>query len=210
MLSCQKEMDGLLFSLAAEGAVPSLLLHSCCGPCSSYVLEYLRPYFRITVFFYNPNIEPEEEYIRRLNTQKKLISILNADGGRRVELICGGYAPERYLSAVAGLETEPEGGGRCGVCFRLRLEESARLAAAEGFDYFATTLTVSPHKNAPLINAIGGAAGTRFGARYLPSDFKKRGGYLRSVELSREYGLYRQNYCGCRFGLPDESRNGPV
>lgn len=199
----QKEMDGLLASLLAGEAAPSLLLHSCCGPCSSYVLEYLRPYFRITVFFYNPNIEPAEEYARRLDTQKKLLSILNADGGQPVELLCGEYVPERYLAAVSGLEAEPEGGGRCGVCFRLRLEDSARLAAAEGFDYFATTLTVSPHKNAPLINAIGAEAGLRFGARYLPSDFKKRGGYLRSVELSKAYGLYRQNYCGCRFGLPD-------
>ena len=203
MLPFQKEMDGLLSSLAAEGAAPSLLLHSCCGPCSSYVLEYLRPYFQITVFFYNPNIEPAQEYARRLDTQKNLLSALNADGGRRVELICGAYEPERYLAAVRGLETEPEGGGRCGVCFRLRLEESARLAAAEGFEYFATTLTVSPHKNALLINGIGQEAGARFGVRYLPSDFKKRGGYLRSVELSREYGLYRQNYCGCQFGIPE-------
>ncbi len=197
----QKEMDRLLSRLQSAGEVPSLFLHSCCAPCSSYCLEYLLPYFRITVFYYNPNIAPSEEYEKRLAEQERLIALLAPSAPHGLELLAGDYRPEEYEAAVASLQQEPEGGARCTACFRLRLAETARLAAVQGFDYFATTLTVSPHKNAPLINEIGLAAGTQYGVRYLPSDFKKKNGYLRSIQLSKEYGLYRQNYCGCKYSI---------
>lgn len=197
----QKEMDAALACIKGEGRVPSLLLHSCCAPCSSYVLEYLSEFFRITVFFFNPNIYPESEHQLRLTEQKRLISLINPPNP--VDLVEGEYNPGEFEAAVSGLESEPEGGRRCDVCFALRLDETARLCRTGGFDYFATTLTVSPHKNAPLINEIGLRAGNKYGAAYLVSDFKKRGGYQRSIVLSREYGLYRQNFCGCRFSGGD-------
>lgn len=195
----QAEMDGVLSRLDPQAA-SSLLLHSCCAPCSSYVLEYLARHFRITVFYYNPNIDPAEEYARRLSEQERLIGLLPAE--HAVAVIAGAYEPAVYEKFVAGLESEPEGGSRCERCFRLRMEETARLAKARGFDYFSTTLTVSPHKNAPLINAIGEELGDRYGVSYLVSDFKKKGGYQRSIELSKQFGLYRQNYCGCKFARP--------
>lgn len=194
----QKQLDALLDDLGGDR--PRLLLQSCCGPCSSYVLEYLTRYFRVTVLFYNPNIRPEAEYDKRLETQKRLLERLPE--GRSVELIEPGWRGAEYMDAVAGLENEPEGGARCAVCFRLRLKETARRAAAEGFHFFGTTLTVSPHKNAPLINALGLELEREYGVRWLPSDFKKRNGYLRSIELSRQYGLYRQDYCGCMLPGP--------
>ena len=178
---------------------PRLLLQGCCGPCSSYVLEYLTRYFDVTLLFYNPNIRPEAEYEKRLAAVRKLLAAMET--ASPVALWAPGWRGEEFMSAVAGLEREPEGGGRCPVCFRLRLEETARLAAEGGYDFFATTLTVSPHKNAPLLNAIGEALAEKYGAKWLPSDFKKRNGYLRSIQLSREYGIYRQEYCGC--GLPE-------
>ena len=179
--------------------LPSLLLHSCCGPCSSYVLEYLTKHFDITVFFYNPNIYPEAEYIKRLDTQKQLIA--NMPFENPVKLIAGEYDPESYIAAVRGQEEYKEGGPRCSTCFTLRLDKTASLAKAEGFDYFATTLTVSPHKNAQIINTIGFDLAEKHSMLWLPSDFKKREGYKRSIELSKQYDLYRQEYCGCSFAM---------
>ena len=178
-----------------------LLLHSCCAPCSSYCLEYLRQYFEITVFYYNPNITFPDEYRHRVEEQKRLIEEMNArpDLGGRISFVEGAYEPARFLEAARGLEDCPEGGERCFACYALRLSEAARTAAEGGYDYFTTTLSISPLKNAGKLNAIGEAAGERYGVRYLPSDFKKKGGYQRSIELSREYGLYRQDYCGCVF-----------
>ena len=184
-----------------NNSIPSLLLHSCCGPCSSYVLEYLTKHFNITVFFYNPNIYPEAEYIKRLDTQKQLLVSMPFDNP--VSLIEGEYEPERYLSAVRGQEEYREGGIRCSTCFTLRLDKTAEFAKANGFDYFATTLTVSPHKNAQIINTLGFELSEKHGIKWLPSDFKKREGYKRSIELSKQYDLYRQEYCGCSFAMND-------
>ncbi len=192
----QKKLDTLLADL---DGVPRLLLQSCCGPCSSYVLEYLTAYFDVTLLYYNPNIRPEAEYERRLATQKQLLAAMPL--ARPVTLMETGWRGEEFEAAARGLESEPEGGARCTRCFMLRLEETARQAAMGGFDYFGTTLTVSPHKNAPLLNEIGAALSMRYGVNWLPSDFKKRGGYLRSIQLSKQYGLYRQEYCGC--GWPE-------
>lgn len=186
----QKNMDALIQSLGERR--PRLLLHSCCGPCSSYVLEYLSDYFDITLFFYNPNIQPAEEYEKRLSAQKQLLE--RAKYKNPVAFLAGEYEPQRFFEAVKGLENCREGGARCEKCFELRLSKVAEIAKKGGFDYFATTLTVSPHKNAVLINEIGG----RY-QNYLPSDFKKREGYKRSIILSKEYELYRQGYCGCIF-----------
>lgn len=192
----QKKLDTLLASL--ENA-PSLLLQSCCGPCSSYVLEYLTQYFDVTVLFYNPNIRPESEYEKRLETQKALLAAMPLS--RPVKLVEPGWRGAEFEQAARGLENEPEGGARCTRCFVLRLEETAKQAAAGGYDFFGTTLTVSPHKDAERLNTIGAALGEKYGVRWLPSDFKKRNGYLRSIQLSKQYGLYRQEYCGC--GWPE-------
>ncbi len=192
----QKELDGLTAGLTAR---PRLLLQACCGPCSSSVLEYVTGYFDVTLLFYDPNIRPEAEYEKRLATLKQLLSSMPLE--HPPALIEPGWRGEDFLAAARGLEAEPEGGARCAVCFRLRLEETAKRAAADGYDYFGTTLTVSPHKNAPLINAIGEELGQKYGVAWLPSDFKKRDGYLRSIRLSQQYGLYRQDYCGC--GWPE-------
>lgn len=179
--------------------IPSLLLHSCCGPCSSYVLEYLTKHFDITVFFYNPNIYPEAEYFKRLDTQKQLLERMSFVNP--VSLIEGEYDPENYLAAVRGQEEYREGGARCSTCFTLRLDKTAELAKSKGFDYFATTLTVSPHKNAQIINTLGYDLSEKYDVHWLPSDFKKREGYKRSIELSKQYDLYRQEYCGCSFAM---------
>ena len=171
-----------------------LLLHSCCAPGSSHCLSELSPQIGVTVLYYNPNLDCAGEYEKRKREQLRFLR----ETGLADFLDCD-YAPEDYLAAVRGLEEEKEGGARCAVCFRLRLDRTAREAKARGFDYFATTLTVSPLKNAKFINTIGFAVAEEVGVRYLPSDFKKRGGYLHSVKLSEEYGLYRQDYCGCAF-----------
>ncbi len=192
----QKELDALTSGLKDR---PRLLLQACCGPCSSYVLEYMTRYFDVTVLFYNPNIRPEAEYEKRLATLKQLLDRMPME--HAPALWEPGWRGEEFLTAVRGLEHEPEGGARCAVCFRLRLEETAKIAAERGFAWFGTTLTVSPHKNAEVINRIGESLGEKYGVVWLPSDFKKRNGYLRSIQLSKEYGLYRQEYCGC--GLPD-------
>ena len=164
------------------------------------MLEYLTRYFRVTVLYYNPNIQPRSEYDRRLYWQRELIRQLPTP--EPVELLACDYDGQRYIDAVRGLEREPEGGARCTVCFRLRLEETARQARAHGFNYFGTTLAVSPHKDAQRLNAIGAELAQQYGVRWLPSDFKKREGYKRSIELSKQYGLYRQEYCGCLYSKP--------
>lgn len=200
----QKEMDKLLEEIRASGKKPRLLLHSCCAPCSSYVLEYLSPYFDITDFYYNPNISPEEEYTHRVEELQRLIRDMLPDGS--VRFVEGMYEPKRFMEISAGLEDAPEGGARCEKCFTLRLSEAARAAVTYGCDYFATTLTISPLKNADLINGIGRRIEKISGVRYLASDFKKKNGYRRSIELSREYDLYRQNYCGCVFSKEEAAR----
>ena len=193
----QKELEAIIEQNRKNGIVPSLLLHSCCAPCSSYCLEYLSQYFKITVLYYNPNLFPAGEYERRVSEQKKLVSALPAK--YPVTLVEMKGEPEEFYSAVKGLEHIREGGERCFACFKLRLERAARYAKENGFDFFTTTLTISPLKNAQKLNEIGEAAGVKFGVRHLPSDFKKKDGYKRSVELSKVYGLYRQDYCGCVF-----------
>lgn len=198
----QRELERLLEEIASAGTdnPPRLLLHSCCAPCSSYCLEYLCGYFAITVFYYNPNISAQEEYRRRVEEQIRLIGIYNAAGkGYPIRAVEGDYEPARFYETAQGYEDCPEGGERCFRCFDLRLRETARRAAEGGYDCFGTTLTVSPLKNARKINEIGMALDEEYGVRWLPSDFKKKDGYKRSVELSAQYGLYRQDYCGCAF-----------
>lgn len=193
----QKELENILASLQKTQQVPRLLLHSCCAPCSSYVLEYLSEWFEIEDFFYNPNISPQEEYQFRADELTRLIREMPLP--HPVHFVEGRYDPERFYEMARGLEQVPEGGERCLRCFALRLEEAAQEAKNRHCDYFATTLTISPLKNAQEINRIGEETAARYGIQYLPSDFKKRDGYKRSLELSREYDLYRQNYCGCVF-----------
>ena len=189
----QREMEAEIAALA--GRRPALLLHSCCGPCSSAVLERLRGHFRVSVLYYNPNIEPEEEYLHRKAEQQRLIGILGEDVGW---LECG-YDHEAFETFAPAMAEEPEGGNRCLACFALRLNKTADLAKKNGFEYFTTTLSVSPHKNADNVNRAGEEAARQAGVKYLYADFKKKNGYLRSLQLSAEYGLYRQNYCGCRY-----------
>ena len=215
---------------------PRLFLHSCCAPCSSYVLEYLRMYFRITVFYYNPNISMEDEYWKRVAEQKRLIAAYNAELEQRrrtvaggveagqqqrisagnaaadspeeypIEIVEGDYEPERFFEMAKGMEQCPEGGERCFACYEMRLRKTAELARAGGYDYFATTLTISPLKNAVKLNETGERLAEEYGVAWLPSDFKKRGGYQRSIALSKEYDLYRQDYCGCVFSRAQRDR----
>lgn len=175
---------------------PRLLLHACCGPCSSAVLEQLCRYFEITVLYYNPNTWPEAEYRRRGEELRRFVAQAHPLG---VQVVEDRYDPQEFYTAVQGLEAEPERGGRCTVCYRLRMERAAQYAAGHGFGWFATTLSISPHKDAARINAIGQALEARYGVKHLPNDFKKQNGYLRSLQLSSQYGLYRQDYCGCEF-----------
>ncbi len=196
-INYQKELEKVIKKNTENGIVPSLLLHACCAPCSSYCLEYLSQYFDITVFYFNPNISIKEEYEYRLNEEKRLISLMSFKNP--VKIIEGSYIPQEFFNAVKGLEKEPEGGKRCEECFRLRLEESAKVAKNLGFDYFTTTLTISPLKNAQLLNLIGVELAEKYGVEWLYSDFKKKEGYKRSIVLSNEFDLYRQNYCGCVF-----------
>ena len=196
-INYQKKLDLLIQKISEEGRVPTLFLHSCCAPCSSYVLEYLSAYFAITVFFYNPNISPVSEYEKRVAEIKRLIQ--EQPHLHSVQFVEGKYEPQRFYDITRGMEDIPEGGKRCFACYRLRLEEAARLAAEGNFDYFTTTLSISPLKNAEKINEIGEELQEIYQVRHLPSDFKKKNGYKRSVELSKEYSLYRQNFCGCVF-----------
>lgn len=193
-INYQKELDQIIEQVTAEGRRPTLLLHSCCAPCSSYCLEYLSRYFTITVFYYNPNITDEEEYRRRVEEQKRLIGEM---GG--ISFLEGPYDRESFYELARGLEEVPEGGERCFRCYALRLEKAVAEAKKGDFDYVTTTLTISPMKNAQKLNEIGMEAARKTGQEWLPSDFKKKNGYRRSVELSAQYGLYRQNYCGCEF-----------
>ena len=193
----QKELDRIIQSRV--GRPPRVLLHSCCGPCSSSVLETLTQYFDVTLLWYNPNLYPEAEFERRYQAQTEIIEKMGlAD---RVNILAERYRSEDYYAKIQGLENEPEGGKRCEQCFRLRLTEAAEIAKRDGYDYFCSTLTVSRHKNAELINTIGEEIGRAMGVKWLPSDFKKRGGEDRSVELSEKHGIYRQLYCGCEFSL---------
>ena len=224
----QKELDKLIEGISMnDKSVPTLFLHSCCAPCSSYVLEYLRLYFRITVFYYNPNISMEEEYRKRVAEQKRLIAAYNEvlldehvqssgqqdvyekndeDWGYPIEVIEGDYEPDRFYEIARGLEQCSEGGERCFACYELRLRETAMRAQAGKYDYFATTLSISPLKNAVKLNEIGEQLAPEYGVSWLPSDFKKKGGYQRSIELSKEYGLYRQDYCGCIYSKEERER----
>jgi len=197
----QKELEKIIQKMAKEQTVPTLFLHSCCAPCSSYVLEYLSQYFSITIFYYNPNIYPEEEYYKRVREQQMLISKMPMRNP--VSFIEGFYEKDKFYEVTKGMEWEKEGGERCFRCYELRLRQAAKSAASKGFDYFATTLSISPLKNAAKLNEIGERLAAEYQVAYLPSDFKKRNGYKRSIQLSQEYGLYRQNYCGCIFPRPD-------
>lgn len=197
----QTELDDIIKTLDYR---PKLLIHSCCAPCSSYVLEYLTKYFDITVFYYNPNIYPESEYFFRVLEQEKFID--EADFNKNVKLIKGEYNPQEFYDAVKGLEHIKEGGERCFKCYNLRLEKTAQLAKEKGFDYFTTTLSISPHKNAEVLNDTGERLALKYGVKYLVSDFKKRNGFKRSTEISKEYDMYRQDYCGCVFSKKEREQ----
>lgn len=193
----QLETDKIIAEITSENEIPTLLLHSCCAPCSSYVILYLSQYFKITVFFYNPNIMPDFEYKRRLEEQKRLLKMVTTKNP--IDFIEGEYEPNVFLTEIKGLENEPEGSDRCFRCYRMRLEQTAKYAKDYNYDYFTTTLTVSPYKKADKINEIGKYLSEKYNVKYLFSDFKKRNGYKQSIELSKQYNLYRQDYCGCAF-----------
>lgn len=193
-LNYAQQMDEIISSLS--GTRPRLLLHACCGPCSSAVLEQLCAYFDITILYYNPNTWPAEEYRRRGAELERFVAEAHPLG---VAVVEDRYDPQEFYSAVRGLENEPERGARCTVCYRLRMRRAAEYAAQHGFEWFATTLSISPHKDAERINRIGRELEAEYGVKHLTSDFKKRNGYLRSLQLSEQYGLYRQDYCGCEF-----------
>lgn len=201
----QRELEKILDSLPA--VPPRLFLHSCCAPCSSYCLEYLCRYFAVTVFYYNPNISAEEEYQKRVEEQKRLIMLYNEEKkGYPIQIMEGDYEPVRFLELARGYENCLEGGERCERCFDLRLRQTAERAKEGGYDFFGTTLTISPLKNAQKLNEIGQTLEQEYGIRWLPSDFKKKNGYKRSVELSAQYELYRQDYCGCAFSKAERER----
>ena len=201
-INYQLEMEKVLASLPA-GAKPKLLLHACCAPCSSAVLERLREHFSITILYYNPNIYPPQEYHRR---EQELERFLQDAGMSGISLIELPYDPQEFYTAVKGLESEPEKGARCTVCYRLRLEQAARYAAAHGFDWYCTTLSISPMKDPIRLNDLGTELGKQYGVPFLPSEFRKKDGYKRSLQLSAEYGLYRQDYCGCVFSKKERER----
>lgn len=200
----QRKLDNELASIVAAGKRPRLLLHVCCAPCSSYVLEYLCQYFDVTVCFYNPNISPQSEYDYRADELCRLSKEMPLP--YPIECRIEPYKPASFAAIVKGLEHEPEGGERCTACYRLRLTETAKIAAREGYDYFTTTLSISPLKDAVRLNTIGGELSQEYGVPYLFSDFKKRDGYKRSILLSTQYNLYRQDYCGCAFSKAEAER----
>ena len=196
-INYQKEMEQIIGALQHRQSVPRLFLHSCCAPCSSYVFEYLVPFFNITALFYNPNISPKTEYDFRLNELKRLIFDMNLTS--KINLIEEPYELQKFKEISLGLEDCQEGSSRCFKCYYLRLQKAAVIAQKLNFDYFTTTLTISPYKNADKLNEIGAMLASEYGVEYLFSDFKKKDGYKRSIELSKKYSLYRQNYCGCKF-----------
>lgn len=196
-INYQIQLDKIIDANKREDKLPSLLLHSCCAPCSSYVIEYLSKYFSVTVLYYNPNISPEEEYEKRKAEQIRLINSMPAQN--KVSFLDCDYNSREFYDIAKGYEHCREGGERCFRCYELRLDKAAGLAKEKGFDYFCTTLSISPLKNAQKINEIGSALGEKYSVLWLPSDFKKREGYKRSIELSAEYNLYRQNFCGCVY-----------
>ena len=196
-----KELDALIEKNKIENIKPKLMLHACCACCASYVLEYLSEHFEIYLLFYNPNITSADEYEYRYSELKRLVCEMNLS--KKVTIVDSTYSPDEFFGSVKGLENEPEGGARCAVCFKNRLKETAKKARDFSCDYFATTLTISPLKNSPIINSIGEAVSKDYSVAYLPSDFKKKNGYKRSIELSRKYNLYRQNFCGCVFSKKD-------
>ena len=202
-INYQQKLDSILDNIEKEGTRPGLLMHACCAPCSSYVLEYLSRYFDITVFYYNPNISPEEEYHTRVEEIDRFIHLVH---NGTVKLKCGDYDPKAFYDAVRGMEDQKEGEERCYHCYELRLHATAKLAREQKFDYFTTTLSISPYKNAHWLNEIGVRLGEEYQVPYLISDFKKKNGYKRSIELSAEYGLYRQDYCGCIYSKKQRER----
>lgn len=201
-INYQLELDKIINKIEGENTTKSLLLHSCCAPCSSYVLSYLNKYFNITVFYYNPNITNKEEYLKRKQEQIRLITELPAEN--KIKILDADYNPEKFFEISKGLEDCREGGERCFKCYELRLKATAEAAKENDFDYFCTTLTISPLKNAQKINEIGHMLGDEYGIPFLPSNFKKKDGFKKSIELSRIYNLYRQNYCGCIYSKPKE------
>lgn len=207
----QKELEEIISQIKKDGKRRKLFLHSCCAPCSSYCLLYLAEYFEIIDYFYNPNISPKDEYDKRTEELSRLVDTFNREKGYSITLIEGEYEPERFYNAVRGYEDCMEGGERCFICYKLRLEETAKLAKQYEADYFTTTLTISPLKNAEKINEIGEELSKIYDVSHLPSDFKKRDGYKQSVKLSAEYDLYRQNFCGCVYSKKEakirESKN---
>ena len=197
-INYERVMEETIAALERDGQRPQLLLHACCAPCSSATLERLADHFDVTILYYNPNIAPPEEYHRREAELERFVR----DAGyaaRGITVVELPYDPQEFYTAVKGLENEPERGSRCTVCYRLRMRRAAQYARDNGFDWFTTTLSISPHKDAKRINAIGQELEAEFGVKHLPSDFKKHNGYLRSLQLSEQYGLYRQDYCGCEF-----------
>ncbi len=197
IINYQKELDKIIEENQRSGKVPTLFLHACCAPCSSYCLEYLSKYFSITVYFYNPNLYPGEEYTKRAKELEKLVSQMETLNP--IKVLIADFDDKEFYEKIKGYEKCKEGGDRCKLCFELRLQKTAREGKMRGFDFFTTTLTISPLKNAQLLNEIGESVGESYGIAHLPSDFKKKGGYKRSIELSKEFDLYRQNYCGCIF-----------
>ena len=191
----QRELDQIIGRAQEEGIRPKLLLHVCCAPCSSYCMEYLTKYFDITLLFYNPNMDSAREYDKRKDELLRLIK----EAGFPVKAVIRDYEPEVFYESVKGHESDPEGGERCFICYELRMREAAEFAAEGGYDFFTTSLSISPYKNAEKINEIGERLGQKYGVRHLVSDFKKRDGYKRSIELSEQYHLYRQDYCGCVY-----------
>ena len=204
-MNYQLELDKIINKINSSPSknLPKLLIHRCCA--LSYVLEYLSNYFAITIFYYNPNIYPEDEYRRRVKEQEDLIRAMNLKNS--VLFVEGDYEPRKYYDLVKGHEKDPEGGDRCFICYGMRLKEAAKAAKEGGYEYFTTTLTISPHKNAAKLNEIGEEVAALYGVSFLPSDFKKRNGYKRSIELSKEYGLYRQDYCGCVYSIRKDTIN---
>ena len=203
-INYQRELEKIIEKNGKEQKVPTLLLHSCCAPCSSWCLEYLSQHFLITDLYYNPNITEEDEYRHREEELRRLIA--EQPHLHPVTFLAGTYEPDKFWEISRGLELCPEGGERCFKCYELRIREAAKYARQGGFDYFTTTLTISPLKNAQKLNEIGYQVAEETGTAWLPSDFKKKGGFLRSTQLSREYGLYRQNYCGCVFSKRDAQK----